>query len=295
MPAYAAIDIGSNTVQYQLAVVEGDRLLRRESDLRSTRLGAVERPGWLSAAAIAFTAQAVADYAARAQASGARLRIIATSAARDAENSDELRRAVRAAAPAAPEIEIVSGEREAQLSWQGARASLAFPATWPVADIGGASSELIRAGAAGIRAVSIDVGAVRAVREGWDRAEIRRRLRDGYGGQDKLPPDAAVVGVGGCITTAAGLTAGLSAYDRAAIEGSLLGVEQLEALASYLLPLGVEQRCRLSPLLEKRGEIMLEGLYIWLALLELLDGRRVLVTGGGLLDGAIREMITASE
>lgn len=290
MPQYAAIDIGSNTVQFQLALIEAGQALRRESDVRSTRLGAGGEPGRLSRTAIDFTVQAAAEYTARAIGAGARLRILATSAVREAANSDDLRQALRQAAPLAPEIEIVSGEREARLSWLGARSALAFPETWPVADIGGASSELIRCAAGGLRALSVDLGAVRAVRQGWGREEIRRRVRAGFGEQDKLPADAAVVGVGGCITTAAGIDRGLARYDRAAVEGNLLMASVLERQAEILLPLSRERRCRLSPLLETRGQIMLEGLYIWLALLELLGCDRVMVSGGGLPDGAIWEM-----
>lgn len=286
------MDIGSNTVQLLLAEAEAGRLSGRENYIQTTRLGAEDAPGLLSAAAIDFTATAVAEYLRLAQGRGAeRVRIVATSAVRDARNSGQLLAAIRAAAPESPPVEIVSGQQEAALSLAGARASLAFPAAWPVIDIGGSSSELIYGCESGPpHAVSADVGAVRATVNGWPRPEIYRRLAAVF---RPLHPAEAAVGVGGTITAAAGLTRGLTVYDRSAIEGLSLERPALADLLAALEPLTVEQRCAFSPLLAKRGEIIVAGLHLWLSALEILELPRVLVTGGGLLDGALAQLATA--
>lgn len=286
---YAAIDIGSNTVQLLLAETRGRRIVSRRNEIRTTRLGAGDAPGLLSVAAIDFTAQAVAEYMALIRAFGARQsRIIATSAVRDAANRGDLCAALCAAAPDAPTLEIVSGAREAGLSFLGARASLDFPLDWPVVDVGGASSELIYWQDGSACGVSADVGAVRAVRNGWTRGQTAAALGAVF---RPLRQSEAVVGVGGTITTAAGLLRGLCAYDRAQIEGARLSRDMLAALLETLSALPRRQRCAYSPLLEKRGEIIVEGLWIWLAVLDLLSVDQVLVTGGGLLDGAVCELI----
>lgn len=287
---YAAIDIGSNTVQLLLAEVCGGRIVERQNEIRTTRLGAGNAPGLLSVTAIRLTAQAVAEYMEKIRQYGAsRTRIIATSAVRDAANRELLLSEIRLAAPEAPAVEVVSGKQEAALSFRGAHASLEFPLEWPVVDVGGASSELIFWQNGQADGVSADVGAVRVMRGGWSRAETAQRLHAVFDGRGKSP---VVIGVGGTITTAAGLLQGLTAYDRARIEGQELSLDGLASLLQQLTAHPRAARCSLSPLLEKRGEIIVEGLWIWLTILAIVGAERVVVTGGGLLDGAVMELVT---
>lgn len=285
---YAAIDIGSNTVQLLLSRVEHGRMQPLRGEIRTTRLGAVAAPGVLSEESMHRTALAVAEYMEIIRNAGAKqTRMTATSAVRDAKNSEALRRAIFAAAPTAPPLEILSGREEALYSYRGARSATQVPGHWPVADVGGSSSELIRAAQADLLRISADVGAVRATQNGWSRQDILSRLQASYGSQD---PVDGVLGVGGTITAAAGVLLGLSSYDRAAVDGAVLSVAQLEQLCQTLAALSVAERCQYSPLLAQRGEIMVAGLWIWLSVCEILDAPAVTVTGGGLLDGVVAEM-----
>lgn len=281
----AAIDIGSNTVQMLLAQISDGRFISRRNYLATTRLGH-GGDKLLSADAIAETAAIVADFVSQAR-EALRLRIIATSAVRDAQNSAELQSAITALAPQAPAMEILSGEAEARLSFLGARVSIDAPPDQPVIDMGGSSTEVIYELGGRLRAVSVDMGAVRAMSHGWDRQEIKERLS---GGIRRLNNAAGAVGVGGTITAAAGVLRGLPEYDRAAIEGMALSYADLDKLLHDLLPLTVPQRCAFSPLLTKRGEIMEQGLYIWLSLMEILQTQTITVCGGGILDGAVAEI-----
>ena len=212
--------------------------------------------------------------------------ILATSAVRDAINADELRDAIRQAAPNAVEMEVLSGEQEAMLSAWGAVSAAGADVAYPVLDVGGASSELIYMGQ-GIESFSANVGAVRVVREGWSRSDVRDRLAAVY---RKLRLSDKIIGVGGAITSAAGVIKGLGEYDRYAIEGTLLKKSQLEDLCAYYESMSIDQRCQSSPLMAQRGSIIVEGLWIWLSALDILDIDVVQVTGGGLLDGAVCKM-----
>lgn len=285
---YSAIDIGSNTVQMLVSSVDSTGYTCLFSDLETTRLGDSAQPGYLSATAIAHTAAVVAGFMQQINAMGVKpCRIVATSAVRDARNSKDLYLAIQKAAPTAPEVEIISGKREAQLSYLGACLSIGNIVHMPVLDTGGSSSELIWMEQGHLSSVSANVGAVRAMKNGWDSAAVAQRLSLVF------PSDLQVdslLGVGGVITTAAAIQQGLHEYQRESVEGVCLSRGDLQKLLHQLIVLPRTARCTYSPLLKQRGEIMVEGLWIWLAVLELLSAQQVIVTGGGILDGMIAEM-----
>ena len=293
MPVYGGIDIGSNTVQMLTAMAGPDGLSQHNSQLRTTRLGANANQNYLLPEAIRNTAEAVAVFFEQIRQSQAeRSRIIATSAVRDAKNQDALLAAIRKAAPEAPPVEVFSGQEEAYTSFLGVRASLPDPPDWPVVDLGGSSMELIYEAGETLHSVSGDIGAVRAHVNGWIREKIQEKVQITY---PKNASADGLIGVGGTVTTAAGVLAGLSVYDRAAISGMLLTDRQLESLLEHLLPMTVQERCGYSPLLERRGEIIVEGLEILLALLDDLDIHQLMVCGGGILDGVIWQMATGQK
>ncbi|MDQ7992985.1 MAG: exopolyphosphatase, partial [Propionicimonas sp.] len=159
----AAIDCGTNSVRLLVAEVADGRVTTVERALRITRLGqGVDATGRFHPDALARTLSAFEEFAGRLDALGVRRsRVVATSAARDAGNSEEFFAGVlgRVGVPA----EIISGAEEARLSFTGAVAGLGrLPQPVLVADIGGGSTELA-AGVGGTltRAVSLDIGSVR--------------------------------------------------------------------------------------------------------------------------------------
>jgi len=156
----AAIDVGSNSVRL-LVVDDAGRPLARE--LTITRLGtAVDRTGHLDDAAMLRTLDTLARYRDHWRALGVsdRVRIAATSAARDASDRDRLLEGVRAATGV--DAEVLSGDAEAALSFLGATGALQVAAPTAVADIGGGSTELIVGDATSIDAsVSLQLGSVR--------------------------------------------------------------------------------------------------------------------------------------
>ncbi len=285
---YSAIDIGSNTVQMLVSSVDSTGYTCLFGGLETTRLGDSAQPGYLSPAAIAHTAATVAEFMQQINAMGVKpCRIVATSAVRDARNSKDLYLAIQKAAPTAPEVEIISGEREAQLSYLGACLATGGAISVPVLDTGGSSSELIWMQKGRLHAVSANVGAVRAMKNAWDSAAIAQRLAQVFPSDLKVD---SLLGVGGVITTAAAIQQGLQEYQRENVEGVCLSRADLQELLLQLIVLPRTERCAYYPLLKQRGEIMVEGLWIWLAVLELLGAHQVVVTGGGILDGMIAEM-----
>ncbi len=284
MKNWAAIDIGSNTVQL-LVAESADNVHFRPflQALKTTRLGAGSQTKTLPKQAIADTLAAIDGYLqmmAPYQIAG--LRLIATSAVRDAVNRDDLLLACKEQLGLS--IDILSGEEEAYLSFLGVSPNFA-KASKPqlVIDIGGGSTELATALNGQISGRSFNIGAVRAQVEGIDIIEfIKDSLVD-----FNLPLGSEVLGVGGSITTAAGLLLGLDEYQRDRIDGFILSKAALNGLVMKLKPMSIEGRCGYSPLLIKRGEIIVEGLTILVAIMDNLGIERLKVCGGGVLDGCI--------
>ncbi len=138
------IDCGTNSIRLLVADSGPDGLRDVHREMRVVRLGeGVDRTGRLAPAAIERTRLALADYAATIGSLGAsRVRMVATSASRDAANADEFQSMVKATLGV--ESEVITGLAEAQLSFTGAVAGLPGVADpLLLADIGGGSTELV--------------------------------------------------------------------------------------------------------------------------------------------------------
>ena len=142
------MDCGTNSLRLLLADVDPGRaeltdVIRR---MEIVRLGqGVDETGQLAPEALARTMTALRDYADVIAGSGAQaVRMVATSATRDAGNAAEFVRMVKEVLGVAPEV--LTGDEEAVLSFTGATAELAagpVPGPFLVADIGGGSTEFV--------------------------------------------------------------------------------------------------------------------------------------------------------
>jgi exopolyphosphatase/guanosine-5'-triphosphate,3'-diphosphate pyrophosphatase len=144
----AAVDCGTNSLRLLVADVDPDRAQVTDVARRMeiVRLGqGVDSTGRLAPEALARTTGVLRDYAAVIAACGAQaIRMVATSATRDAANAEEFTRRVREVLGIAPEV--LTGVEEARLSFTGATAELAAQANgslFLVADIGGGSTEFV--------------------------------------------------------------------------------------------------------------------------------------------------------
>ena len=155
----AAIDCGTNTIK--LLIGDPPDVAVRET--RMVRLGqGVDRTGRLSEEALARAFAAVDEYAALVREHDvSRIRFCATSATRDAANGDVFAAGVRERLGVSPEV--LTGDEEAALAFDGAVRHLRTPPATPVlvVDIGGGSTELVLGGATPDAAHSMDVGSVR--------------------------------------------------------------------------------------------------------------------------------------
>lgn len=157
----AAVDVGTNSTRLLLADVEGGRLRPVERRVVVTGLGAgVDEAGRLGPAGVGRTLEVLAAYAAAARSAGAaRVRAVATSAVRDAADRDEF--LARAAGALGVPLEVIAGEEEAALSFQGAVGGAAGPAPYLVVDVGGGSTEFVLGTEVPLLLRSIDLGSRR--------------------------------------------------------------------------------------------------------------------------------------
>ena len=99
MPVFAAVDIGSNSVRLKISRLQGGKLIDLHEDRAVTRLGELAfRTGYLAPDAMADTVKILRRFHRSAQKAGAdRVRVVGTSALRDARNSQAFLEWVRSA------------------------------------------------------------------------------------------------------------------------------------------------------------------------------------------------------
>lgn len=278
MVRVAAIDCGTNSVRLLVADLPADGggeltdLVRR---MEIVRLGeGVDRTGRLAPAAIARTRAALADYAGQIRRLGAeRVRMVATSASRDAENAGEFTAMVHDTLRIDPEV--VSGDEEARLSYLGAVRGLPASARPPhlVVDIGGGSTEFVTEYAGTPHAMSVDIGCVRmterhlsgdppspaqvAAAEADIQAAVDRAVA-AVGGRRA----ATMVGLAGSVTTVAAIALGLPAYQPERIHHSRIPYEQVAKVTADLLAMPRRQRLALPVMHPGRADVIAAGALI---------------------------------
>jgi exopolyphosphatase/guanosine-5'-triphosphate,3'-diphosphate pyrophosphatase len=235
MPTFAAIDIGSNSCRLKSAKVVAHRLKTLAEDREVTRLGAsVFESGLVSPEAMAATIQALKRFQRAVQLHGVdQIRVVATSAMRDARNGPAFQAWVKA--ETGWNLEIISGLEEGRLIHLGVTGNEPGAAGRVLlVDLGGGSCEITLSDRKRIReTVSLPLGAVRlsgeflpgdpAPEEGLARMRqlIIRELRKA---QRKIQPENVALAI--CTSgTAAALSDAVAAWGRAADASGRLGAK----------------------------------------------------------------------
>jgi exopolyphosphatase/guanosine-5'-triphosphate,3'-diphosphate pyrophosphatase len=254
MSRVAAIDCGTNSIRLLVSDVTESGLRDVYREQRVVRLGqGVDATGLLDPAALERTRAALTDYTALLRRKGAeRVRMVATSATRDARNRDDFFGMVRATLGV--DAEIISGDEEARLSFAGAVGEL-DPQDGPfvVVDTGGGSTELVVGdltpdGATVRAAHSADIGSVRITERclasdppsADEIAKARELATDILGAAFDAVPVEGVrtwVGVAGTITTLSAYAQRLRRYDPAAVHLSRVSVDDLHTAVACVSPL----------------------------------------------------------
>jgi exopolyphosphatase / guanosine-5'-triphosphate,3'-diphosphate pyrophosphatase len=296
MSALAAIDCGTNSTR--LLVSRDGRTVDRRMTI--TRLGAgVAASGRLDPSAIDRTLATLGEYRIAMDDHGVeRVRITATSAARDAGNSEDFFAAAERIVGTRPEL--ISGDEEGRLSFLGATSEL-DPADGPflVVDIGGGSTELI-VGTTGVDVVrSIDMGCVRVTERFLDSdppapeelsnalAWIGDHLEDLVREVPQVATARTMVGLAGTITTMAAVEIGLAEWDRDAIHHFRLTRAAAEDVFRTLATEALADRVHNPGLEAARADVIVGGALVLVAILRSLGIDEVLVSEADILDGLV--------
>ncbi|MBM7771835.1 exopolyphosphatase/guanosine-5'-triphosphate,3'-diphosphate pyrophosphatase [Actinokineospora baliensis] len=288
MSRVAAIDCGTNSIRLLVAEAstghDGATALRDlHREMRVVRLGqGVDATGLLAAAAIARTRDALVDYAGVLRRKGVeRVRMVATSATRDAANRDEF--FAMTADVLGVEAEVISGAEEAELSFLGAVGDLE-PEDGPflVADVGGGSTELVLGTWDGLEArfdgaKSVDVGCVRLTEraltsdpptaaEVAEAEAIADRVLDEAFAQVPVAKARTWVGVAGTVTTLSAINLGLAAYDPDQIHLSRIPFAGIESITTRLLTTGHRERAAIGAMHPGRVDVIGGGAVVVRAL-----------------------------
>ena len=303
----AAIDCGTNSIRLLIAERVDGRLRDLHREMRIVRLGeGVDATGRFSAEALARTEAALADYAVLLREHSVRkLRMVATSATRDAANRDEffaMTATILGAVVPGSIAEVITGSEEAELSFNGAVGELdSAAAPFVVVDLGGGSTEVVLGDSAGVQAsFSADIGCVRmterclhsdpptAAEVAAARTVVRERLAEAL---RVVPVEKARtwVGVAGTFTTIAALAQDMDTYDSDAIHLSQIRFSDMLAVCDQLLGMTREQRAALGPMHEGRVDVIGGGAIVVQELAAALGERagidELVVSEHDILDG----------
>jgi exopolyphosphatase/guanosine-5'-triphosphate,3'-diphosphate pyrophosphatase len=259
------------------------------------RLGqGVDATGRLVPEAIERTRVALAGYADRIRELGAeRVRMVATSATRDAANREDFHAMVLDTLGAEPEV--ISGREEAALSFAGATAGLAAPAPYLVVDIGGGSTEFVHGTAAVDASISVDIGCVRLTERHFRHdpptsdevaaaiADIQAALVDV---RAAVPAEfGTLVGLAGSVTTVTALALGLTTYDSARTHRAAVPYPAVAEITADLLASTHAERAAYPVIHPGRVDVLPAGALILRTLMADLTAPAVLTSEHDILDG----------
>jgi exopolyphosphatase/guanosine-5'-triphosphate,3'-diphosphate pyrophosphatase len=306
----AVIDVGTNSIKLLVADVRERRVQPVHEESRQTRLGkGFYETRRLQPESIAHTAAAVWEFAeiAREKNSGT-IRVIATSAARDAVNPDDLTSAVERASGL--KVEIISGDQEADWAFRGVTTDLELAQTpLLLLDVGGGSTEFILGrGTEKHFAQSFPLGTVRLLERfphgdpptraefskcrDWLKFFLQKEVhpklepalrRENHSAQIQL------AGTGGTATILARMELKSDRYDRERIERTILSFEKIVARRKILWKLPLEERKEIPGLPKSRADVILTGIIIYEAIMEEFGFKQLRVSTRGLRFAAVMD------
>jgi exopolyphosphatase / guanosine-5'-triphosphate,3'-diphosphate pyrophosphatase len=297
MTRVAAIDCGTNSIRLLIADIEGDRSADVSRRMEIVRLGqGVDATGRLAPEAIERTRVALSAYKREIDEAGVTaVRMVATSATRDAANAADFHDMVMATLGSEPEV--VSGEEEARLSFAGAIRGLDAEPPFLVVDIGGGSTEFVLGDAAGIQAAtSVDLGCVRMTERHLhsdppDLDELEAATADiakAVDGALAVVPGTqarTLVGLAGSVTTVTAIALGLTTYQPERIHHARVTREEVALVTAGLAEMTHDQRAAIGVMHPGRVDVIVAGALILRTIMEKTGCSSVLASEHDILDG----------
>lgn len=301
MPTFAAVDIGSNSVRLKIARLTSGRLREIHEDREVTRLGdAVFRTNLLDPNVMANTLKVLRRFHRAVQSAGTdQVRVVGTSALRDARNSQAFLEWIRSAT--GWNLEIISGLEEARLIHLGLVSSLRVSSSNVLMmDLGGGSCELTISAKGHIReTVSLPLGAVRLTNEFLQHDPPRKselkRLQSFVGREIGRISSRIQRARPGIVLATSGTAAALAAvcrgiYKTKGSRASAVSQTQMRRIAKTLSRLPLDGRRKLPGVGPRRAEIIPAGAMVYAEILDRCQLRGFRYSPLGLRDGLLAQM-----
>jgi len=309
-PILASIDIGTNTFRLLIAAVHHDEssgiysIDEIYSERKITRIGeGLKGTGRINADALERSLavlQRFRDFIADQNVCA--VSAVATSALREAKNSSLFLQEVKK--NTGIDIEIISGEREAELTISGMLLDMIIPRSAFMIDIGGGSTELsVVSCGSPVFKQSLHLGVVYLAGsymkhdppfvddiKGMEHeiiqrvAEVRPPLRS------LLSSDTVLIGTAGTVTTLSAVAQKLSSFDHQRIHNSTLSLKTARKIFSDIATIHSRDRARYIPFEPERLDIIVPGTLILLTLMEMFSFDEIRVSNYGLREGNILEL-----
>jgi exopolyphosphatase / guanosine-5'-triphosphate,3'-diphosphate pyrophosphatase len=301
----AAIDVGSNSIRLSVAEYDVSRGLRIIDEFKDQpRLAAgVAATGKLDDIAMARAVDALRRMREVAERRGVtRLRAVATSAVREADNGKAFVKRVKR--EVGIDLEVIDADTEANLSYRSVAHHFSLANTRAlIADIGGGSLELIGAVNGLVElTTSLPLGTVR-LNEMWLtddrpvhkqvadlRSWIRKRLKRSF--DRRQWQSGLLIGSGGTFTNLGRMVRARRGYAIGeAVHGEEVRTAEVEQLLELLSTKTTAERTQIPGLNPQRADIILAGLAVTAELLDLIEARSVTVSAFGLREGLLLDMV----
>jgi exopolyphosphatase/guanosine-5'-triphosphate,3'-diphosphate pyrophosphatase len=298
MPKYAVIDIGTNSVKFNISERREDGGWQTIVDRAEiTRLGeGLQQTGEINAEAMERTVSAIAAMADEARRNDvAAIAAVGTMGMRTAGNSRQFLDTVEQRCGL--KIEIISGEEEGRLAYIAVKSGLGLAqGALAIFDTGGGSSQFTFGHGDSVQErFSVNVGAVRYTEKYGltgivppDQLEaalqaISTDLRQ----LDNRPSPDALVGMGGAITNLAAVKHNLAKYDPNVIQGSTIERSEIAGQIALLCSRSLDDRRKIVGLQPKRADVILAGACIVKTVMEKLGKDALSVSDRGLRHGLL--------
>lgn len=300
----AVIDLGSNSIRLLVAELSEGFVASVHRDMVTTRLGrGVARNRRLDEKSMTDTLSVLTYFMNKVKSKqGESIWAFGTSALREAKNSNDFLDRVR---QIGLEVDILSGQEEAFLSFLGAKAGLKLSGMTLVIDIGGGSTELVLGSERIEKNESLPMGAVSYTqiyfKSDPPRHEDIVRARSAiselfvdfaeYYKQAQNNSDITVVGVGGTLTTLSAMVQELKVYDTEKIHGYCLDKANVDRLLSKLLSSTINEKRKLRGLSPERADIVTAGVLIAQTIMQDLNISQVVVSETDIMEGYLLKKI----
>lgn len=291
----AVVDIGTNSVLLLVADVFGSKIDEIVSGIMEPRLGEnLVRDGIISNEALARTTEAIRKLYKRAKKYNPdKIILFGTGVFRGAKNGAEIARKIEN--EIGYPLRILTEEEEARYSFIGALGGLPFFPQNTVVDVGGGSTEIAIGGKTPQFVASMPLGCVGATEKfsvipplsGKMKIELLKSIRELMPDFANIQRESRLVGVGGTITTLAGIELKQKKYNPKKVHGYSLTFEKIENIYNRFSSMTVDEIKKQIPFAPERGQIILAGTAIFIEIMRRINMSEITVSDRGARWGII--------